>query len=173
MLPLLSPCHHYCESFAGSAAVLVNRDPSPIETYNDIDGEVVNFFRVLREHMDQLSEQLVSLCSRGKSYLSLNQREESISPQARHNTLHRGDRRAEVGLVWTREVRHARLGAITRAQPWSARHPRDVDQRRWQYRHPRCTWIEAESERRRLSLARGGRRDLLVTQTPKSEPAAS
>jgi DNA adenine methylase len=49
LLPLLPECHHYCEPFAGSAAVLINRKPSPVETYNDIDGEVTNFFRVLRE----------------------------------------------------------------------------------------------------------------------------
>jgi DNA adenine methylase len=54
LLPLLPPCHHYCEPFAGSGAVLINRDPSPIETYNDIDGEVVNFFRILREQKDDL-----------------------------------------------------------------------------------------------------------------------
>lgn len=45
----ITPAHHYCEPFAGSAAVLLNRPPSPVETYNDLDGEVVNFFRVLRE----------------------------------------------------------------------------------------------------------------------------
>jgi DNA adenine methylase len=49
LLPLLPSAHHYCEPFAGSAAVLLNRPPSPIETYNDVDGEVVNFFRVLRD----------------------------------------------------------------------------------------------------------------------------
>ena len=45
---------HYCEPFGGSAAVLLNSDPSPIETYNDIDGEVVNFFYVLRDQTDAL-----------------------------------------------------------------------------------------------------------------------
>jgi len=49
LLPLLPECHHYCEPFGGSAAVLLNRCPSPVETYNDLDNEVVNFFRVLRE----------------------------------------------------------------------------------------------------------------------------
>jgi DNA adenine methylase len=56
LLPLLPKCHHYCEPFAGSGAVLLNRPPSPIETYNDLDGEVVNFFRVLREEKDKLVE---------------------------------------------------------------------------------------------------------------------
>lgn len=54
LLPLLPACHHYCEPFGGSAAVLLNREPAPVETYNDIDGEVVNFFRVLRDTPDRL-----------------------------------------------------------------------------------------------------------------------
>jgi DNA adenine methylase len=54
LLPLLPECHHYCEPFGGSAAVLLNREPSPVETYNDMDGEVVNFFRVVREQTAQL-----------------------------------------------------------------------------------------------------------------------
>lgn len=54
LLPLLPKCHHYCEPFAGSGAVLLNRPPSPVETYNDLDGEVVNFFRTLRDEGDQL-----------------------------------------------------------------------------------------------------------------------
>jgi DNA adenine methylase len=49
LLPHLPQCHHYCEPFGGSAAVLINRPASPVETYNDLDGEVVNFFRVLRD----------------------------------------------------------------------------------------------------------------------------
>jgi len=56
LLPLLPACHHYCEPFAGSAAVLLNLPPSPVETYNDLDGEVANFFRVLRDQKDALIE---------------------------------------------------------------------------------------------------------------------
>lgn len=54
LLPLLPVAHHYCEPFSGSAAVLLNRAPAPVETYNDIDGSVVNFFRVLRDHREEL-----------------------------------------------------------------------------------------------------------------------
>ena len=56
LLPLLPETIHYCEPFGGSAAVLLNRVPSPVETYNDLDSEVVNFFRVLREQKDLLIE---------------------------------------------------------------------------------------------------------------------
>lgn len=54
LIPRLPACHHYCEPFSGSAAVLLNREPSPVETYNDLDGEVANFFRVLRDEPDRL-----------------------------------------------------------------------------------------------------------------------
>lgn len=54
LLPLLPYTNHFCEPFAGSAAVLLNRDPSPVETYNDLDGEVVNFFKVLRDNKEEL-----------------------------------------------------------------------------------------------------------------------
>lgn len=56
LLPLLPAAEHFCEPFGGSAAVLINRDPSPVETYNDLDGEVVIFFKVLRERADELTK---------------------------------------------------------------------------------------------------------------------
>lgn len=46
----LFPNHKiYCEAFGGSAAVLLNKPPSPVEIYNDLDSGLVNFFRVLRD----------------------------------------------------------------------------------------------------------------------------
>lgn len=56
LLPLLPMTTHYCEPFGGSAAVLINRPPAPVETYNDLDGDVANFFRVLREQKEHLIE---------------------------------------------------------------------------------------------------------------------
>ena len=58
LLPLLPKTLQYCEPFGGSGAVLLNREPSPVETYNDMDGEVVNFFRVLRKHKEELVESI-------------------------------------------------------------------------------------------------------------------
>ena len=54
LLPLLPKCRHFVEPFAGSAVVLLNRDPSPLETINDINGDLVNFFRVLRDQPEEL-----------------------------------------------------------------------------------------------------------------------
>ena len=58
LLPLLPKSTHYCEPFGGSAAVLLNRDPAKVETYNDLDGDVVNFFKVLRDKKEELIYQI-------------------------------------------------------------------------------------------------------------------
>lgn len=53
------PSHNtYVEPFGGSAAVLVNKGTSPNEIYNDIDGELVHFFKILRDNGDELLEWL-------------------------------------------------------------------------------------------------------------------
>lgn len=45
---------HFCDVFGGSAAVLINRAPSPVETFNDIDSEITNFFEALRNEYEEL-----------------------------------------------------------------------------------------------------------------------
>ncbi len=44
----------YVEVFAGGAQVLFHKDPSPVEVLNDLDSEVVNFFRVCQAHHEEL-----------------------------------------------------------------------------------------------------------------------
>lgn len=50
------PTHRvYLEPFFGSGAVFFRKPPSYIETINDIDGNIVNLFRVCRERPDELA----------------------------------------------------------------------------------------------------------------------
>ena len=48
----------YLEPFASSLAVLFNKQRSHIETVNDIDGEIVNFFRILRDRGEDLERMI-------------------------------------------------------------------------------------------------------------------
>ena len=45
---------HFCDVYGGSAAVLMNVGPYSVETYNDIDSELVNFFQTLRNQGPKL-----------------------------------------------------------------------------------------------------------------------
>jgi DNA adenine methylase len=58
ILPILPEVDHFCETFCGSAAVMLNRKPSKIETLNDLNGDIVNFFRMLRDRPDDLIRKL-------------------------------------------------------------------------------------------------------------------
>jgi len=102
LLPLLPEAHHYCEPYAGSAAVLLNRPPSPVETYNDIDGEVVNFFRVLREHKDDLVSAIaLTPFSREEFYRALSPPDEPITDLERARRFFVRARQARTGLAQT------------------------------------------------------------------------
>ena len=60
ILSHMPPHESYLEPFFGSGAILFNKPPARIETVNDIDGAIVHFFKVCREHPDELA-QAVSL----------------------------------------------------------------------------------------------------------------
>jgi DNA adenine methylase len=53
---LLPPHEHYVEPFAGSLAVLLAKPPSPMETVNDLDGDLMTFWRVLRDRPEELEQ---------------------------------------------------------------------------------------------------------------------
>jgi len=60
LLPMIPYANSYVEPFGGGGSILFARRPSPIEMYNDLDGRLVNLFRVLqnREQREALEERL-------------------------------------------------------------------------------------------------------------------
>ncbi len=55
LIPLIpADATHFCDVFGGSAAVLLNLRPYPVETYNDLDSDLVNFFATLRDQGPEL-----------------------------------------------------------------------------------------------------------------------
>jgi len=49
LLEIMPPHDYYVEPFCGSAALFFAKKPAKVETLNDIDGDIVNFYRVLRD----------------------------------------------------------------------------------------------------------------------------
>lgn len=50
----LPPHNAWVEAFCGSAALTLAKKPAPIEVINDINGEIINFFHVLRDDSSEL-----------------------------------------------------------------------------------------------------------------------
>lgn len=67
----LLPAHeHYVEPFAGSLAVLLAKKPSRAETVNDLDGDLVTFWRVLRDQPEEL-ERVCTLTPHSRAELAV------------------------------------------------------------------------------------------------------
>lgn len=49
LLPLFPTHNTYVEAFGGGGSLLISKEPSPVEVYNDLDSDLVNFFQVLRD----------------------------------------------------------------------------------------------------------------------------
>lgn len=55
IVSLLPPHRHYVEPFAGSLAVFLAKPPSKLETLNDLDQDLMTFWRVLRDRGEDLA----------------------------------------------------------------------------------------------------------------------
>lgn len=105
LLPLLPYTHHYVEPFGGSAAVILNRAPSQVETYNDIDGEVVNFFRVLRDQKEALIKTIgLTPFSREEFAIALKEPTNNLSPLERARRFFVLARQVRTGLAQTASI---------------------------------------------------------------------
>lgn len=58
IVAMMPPHRSYLEPYFGSGAVFFNKEPSPIETINDLDGDVVNFFRCVRQCPEGLAREI-------------------------------------------------------------------------------------------------------------------
>ena len=58
ILPLFPPHHQYDEPFFGGGALFFAKEPAEIEFINDVNGEIVNFYRTLKRNFDELKEEV-------------------------------------------------------------------------------------------------------------------
>lgn len=57
IIPLFKPHKCYVEPFCGGAAIFFMKTPAPVEVINDINGDIVNLYRVIRNHKDEFLRQ--------------------------------------------------------------------------------------------------------------------
>ena len=102
LTPLLpANAEHFCDLFGGSASVLMNVGPYPVETYNDLDAELVNFFRTLRDQQDELIKAIgLTPFSREELRLAC-QAEQNLSNIERARRFYVRARQTRTGLAQT------------------------------------------------------------------------
>lgn len=57
LIPNFPPHKCYVEVFAGGAALYFMRQPADVEVINDINGELVNLYRVVKNHLEEFVRQ--------------------------------------------------------------------------------------------------------------------
>jgi len=71
-LAMLVPPHEvYVEVFGGMAAFLLNKPRSKPEVYNDIDGDLVNVFKVIRDRWEEFVERYMWLIPSKQLYIEM------------------------------------------------------------------------------------------------------
>ena len=58
IIQFFPPHHSYLEPFFGSGAVLFNKPRSDIETVNDLDANVINLFRWVKDDPERLAHEI-------------------------------------------------------------------------------------------------------------------
>ncbi len=65
IVPLLHPHTRYVEPFCGGAAIFFAKKPAEMETLNDTNGELMNFYRIVQQDFVSLEKQIqITLHSR-------------------------------------------------------------------------------------------------------------
>ena len=75
ILPLIPPHSCYVEPFAGGLAVLLAKPPSKTEVINDINSDLVSFFRCVKYHQDELLTELEMVLNSRKEFNDFRQQQ--------------------------------------------------------------------------------------------------
>ena len=68
LLPLFPEHHCYVEPFCGAAALFFLKEPSKVEVLNDLNDDIVNLYRVVKYHLEELHSQFKWVLSSRKNY---------------------------------------------------------------------------------------------------------
>lgn len=112
----------YCEPFGGSAAVLLAKEPSRVEVYNDLNSDLANLFRVLRT--PALFEQLCvgleyTLYARAEFDLAKETTTDSIE-RARRFIVRQRQSHGGFGKRWSYCVEDSSMGMSSAVRRWQA-----------------------------------------------------
>jgi DNA adenine methylase len=124
LLPHICKHQIYAETYSGGAALLFAKAPSPVEVINDIDGGVINLFRVLQDPL--LFEEFYRLVcltpySREQYYHCRDNWGDYADPVRRAWAYYVASRQAfsgELGAGWSHGIKESKGGMGGAVQRW-------------------------------------------------------
>jgi DNA adenine methylase len=122
IIALFPPHQTFIDVFGGSGAVLLAKQPSPVEVYNDIDAGLVNLFRGI--HDPKLCNQLQKACAatlyaRSEFMLALEPTDDPVE-RARRFLVRQRMSRSGLGERWSWVVDDSRRGMASVVRRWQA-----------------------------------------------------
>ena len=57
IIPMIPKHQAYCEAFSGAAWVFFRKEPSKYEVINDLDSDLICFYRVIQNHLEEFLKQ--------------------------------------------------------------------------------------------------------------------
>jgi DNA adenine methylase len=128
----------YVEPFAGGAQVFFHKEPSKVEVLNDLNHDIVNFFRVCQHHYEELVRYLnYCLISRRWYGLVANEQPASLTDIQRAGRFFYLQKNSFGGLILKQ---HYHYGVIQRPNYNSKRIPKII-----QAAHERLQGVQIES----------------------------
>ena len=90
LLPLIPSDHHcYCEPFAGGLALFLAKARAHVEVINDLDGDIVRFYRCVRFHPEPLLTELEFVLNSREELLDFTKQEGLTDIQRAARWFHR------------------------------------------------------------------------------------
>jgi DNA adenine methylase len=78
--------YHSLEPYAGAFHITLNKEPGKLETVNDIDHDIINLFRVIREHREEFADSVRFTPYSRYEYESI-----LVSATSQESFIHTGD----------------------------------------------------------------------------------
>ncbi len=83
IIATLPPHNAWVEAFCGSAAITLAKHPAPIEIINDLDGNIVNLFRILRRTPNALAAAVALTPYARQEFLNAGRGRKRLTPTER------------------------------------------------------------------------------------------
>ena len=68
IIPLIPPHICYAEAFTGGAAIFLKKEPAKVSALNDINGDLINLYRIIQNHLEEFIKQFKWLLTSREMY---------------------------------------------------------------------------------------------------------